>query len=93
LREVAATLQLQKRYLFVHEVDADRGGAPLEALRCELMDVEQRAALFDGRPVTVWCALPLQSGPISCIPSELAAAQHCVSWNTPCTAEVCGRAS
>lgn len=54
LSEVTATLGLRKPYLFVHERDPKRGGAPLEALKLELADEEQRAQLFDGRAAIPW---------------------------------------
>ena len=43
-----------KPYMFVHESDAAKGGAPLGQLQKELSDFELRAKLFDGRSVTEW---------------------------------------
>ena len=53
MREVVATLQQQKPYLFVHEANLAKGGGPLNALRLELI-VDYRDDLFDGRRVTEW---------------------------------------
>ena len=54
LREVEATIVKLKPYLFVHEADPAKGGAPLEALAAELQNEMHRNTLFDGRRVTVW---------------------------------------
>lgn len=54
LREVVATLEKKKPYLFVREADLAKGGAPLDALRLELLDKDHREALFDQRRVTDW---------------------------------------
>jgi len=54
LREVSATLDKSIPYLFVHEADESKGGAPLAALQLELQDEEVRKKLFDGRRVTQW---------------------------------------
>ena len=54
LREVAAVLDKGKPYLFVHESDEQKGGAPLAALRLELQRQVQREQLFDGRRITEW---------------------------------------
>eukprot|EP00966_Prymnesium_polylepis_P197657 4580401-Prymnesium_polylepis.1 len=50
LREVAATLKNKKPYIFDHEVDASKGGAPLQVLQRELKDVDLLDELFDRRP-------------------------------------------
>ena len=54
LREVAATLEKALPYLFVHEADEKKGGAPFAALKLELQDEAQRTQLFDDRRVTQW---------------------------------------
>ena len=54
LFEVVGTLEQKKPYLFIHEADPAKGGAPLEELKLELENEEHRNALFDGRRVTVW---------------------------------------
>jgi len=55
LREVDATLKKAKPYQFVHEADPEKGGGPLEELKEELDDEEQRKSLFEsGHPVTTW---------------------------------------
>ena len=54
LREVVATVRKKKPYLFVHEADVKKGGAPLINLKCELTNDTLRQRLFDGRPATVW---------------------------------------
>ena len=54
LCEVVGTLQQNKPYLFMHEADPAKGGAPLEELKLELENEEHRNALFDGRRITVW---------------------------------------
>ena len=43
-----------KPYIFVHEADEKKGGAPLATLQLELQDEAQRKKLFDGRRVTQW---------------------------------------
>jgi hypothetical protein len=55
LREVDATLDQGKPYLFVHEADPDKGGAPLPELANELHNKMKRKLLFDGRVPTVGC--------------------------------------
>jgi len=54
LREVSATLEKGRPYIFVQEIDAAKGGGSLEALKLELTDVDQRRRLFDGRSATHW---------------------------------------
>ena len=55
LREVVATLEQSKPYLFVHEADPAKGGASLEVLKLELQDGAHRQALFDEHHrITVW---------------------------------------
>jgi len=55
LREVEATLAQGKRYLFVHEADAAKGGGPLEELQKELKNDGHRKQLFDdAHRVIVW---------------------------------------
>ena len=54
LREVVATLEKSIPYLFVHEKDELKGGAPLNALKLELQNEATRMQLFDGRRVTEW---------------------------------------
>ena len=49
-----ATLEQQKSYLFVHEADEAKGGAPIEMLAAELQDETQCRDLFDGRRITTW---------------------------------------
>ena len=86
LREVVATLEQKKPYLFVHEADPAKGGASLPALQLELMDEAHRGQLFDGRPATVWHRIAV-SDQSSCraalLPpqkparrAEIASAQH-----------------
>jgi hypothetical protein len=53
LREVIATLEQGKAYLFVHEADPDKGGGPLDVLQRKL-DPTLCGKLFDGRRATVW---------------------------------------
>ena len=47
-----ATLSKALPYIFVHEADEKKGGAPLATLKLELQDEVQRRQLFDGRRVT-----------------------------------------
>ena len=55
LREVVATLEQSKPYLFVHEADPIHGGASLEVLKLELQGGAHREALFDEHHrITVW---------------------------------------
>jgi len=54
LREVVATIEQKKPYLFVQEADPAKGGGTLDMLKLELADEAHREALFDGRRVTVW---------------------------------------
>eukprot|EP00966_Prymnesium_polylepis_P071071 1651010-Prymnesium_polylepis.1 len=54
LREVVATLELGKSYLFVHESDAGKGGGPPAKLQDELKSDPYRQRLFDGRRSTPW---------------------------------------
>jgi hypothetical protein len=54
LREVVATIQMSKPYLFVHEADPGKGGAPVNTLQLELLNVPHRNKLFDGRRATQW---------------------------------------
>ena len=64
MREVIATLEQGKAYLFVHEADPGKGGGPLIALQLELNDVVIRERLFDGRRATVWHRIKeVQLGP------------------------------
>ena len=51
---MAATLAKALPYLFVHEADEKKGGAPLATLKLELQDEAQRTQLFDDRRVTQW---------------------------------------
>ena len=51
---MAATLEKALPYLFVHEADEKKGGAPFAALKLELQDEAQRDQLFDDRRVTQW---------------------------------------
>ena len=51
---MAATLAKGLPYLFVHEADEKKGGAPLATLKLELQDEAQREKLFDDRRVTQW---------------------------------------
>ena len=51
---MAATLAKALPYLFVHEADEKKGGAPLATLKLELQDEAQREKLFDDRRVTQW---------------------------------------
>ena len=51
---MAATLEKALPYLFVHEADEKKGGAPLATLKLELQDEAQREKLFDDRRVTQW---------------------------------------
>ena len=51
---MAATLAKALPYLFVHEADEKKGGAPLATLKLELQDEAQRKQLFDDRRVTQW---------------------------------------
>jgi hypothetical protein len=50
LREVVATLEYAKKYLFVREADPAKGGAPLEELKKELKNDDHRRRLFDETP-------------------------------------------
>ena len=52
--ETYATLEKALPYLFVHEADEKKGGAPLATLKLELQDEAQREQLFDDRRVTQW---------------------------------------
>ena len=54
LREVKAVVDQKKPYVFVHEANESKGGAPLDELKNELRSDELRAGLFDGRQATVW---------------------------------------
>jgi len=54
LREVTATLEQGRPYLFVHEADGGKGGGTLNDLMLELHNVTQREKLFDGRRTTQW---------------------------------------
>eukprot|EP00966_Prymnesium_polylepis_P025312 583846-Prymnesium_polylepis.2 len=47
LREVVATLQQGKKYMFVHEADPAKGGAPVAELQTELQNATHRTQLFD----------------------------------------------
>ena len=50
-----ATIQQAKRYLFVHEADPAKGGAPLAELQKELKNDSHREQLFDDEHrVTEW---------------------------------------
>ena len=53
LREIHATVEKHKPYLFAHEVDPSKGGATLESLHEELQR-PLRKVLFDGRRITAW---------------------------------------
>ena len=53
LREINATVDQKKAYMFVHESDAAKGGAPLDLLQKEL-GWNLRKTLFDGQSVTEW---------------------------------------
>jgi hypothetical protein len=55
LREVVATLNQAIPFQLVHEVDPQKGGAPLKVFKEELQDEARRAALFkDGVCLTEW---------------------------------------
>ena len=55
LREVVATLEQAKNYVFVHEADPDKGGATVEELKKELKNETHRDQLFDGaHRINVW---------------------------------------
>ena len=72
LREVHATLCLQKHYLLVQEAYTEKGGAPIAELKLELQDKTFRDQVFDGRPVTVWYRVShLQCEDIICTPLPL----------------------
>ena len=49
LREVVATLDQGKQFLFVHETDPEKGG-PVEELMKELKNADHRRRLFDEHP-------------------------------------------
>ena len=54
LREVVATIEKEIPYLFVHEANTEKGGAPISTLQLELKNRTHRDKLFDGRHAIVW---------------------------------------
>jgi len=55
LREVVATLEQAKHYVFAHEADPGKGGATVEELKKELKNESHRDQLFDdAHRINVW---------------------------------------
>jgi len=55
IREVVATLEQAKKYVFAHEADPDKGGATVEELKKELKNKDHRDQLFDeAHRINVW---------------------------------------
>jgi hypothetical protein len=55
LREVQATVEKQKPFMFTHEADKSKGGGPVEEIKCELADKRLQTAVFtQERRVIVW---------------------------------------
>ena len=53
MREVRASLELDKPLVLTHEQREDKGGAPLDALKAECSE-DLRAQIFDGRTPITW---------------------------------------